>query len=83
MCVSTEANEIRKRVVTASGKRSRAAELGVGAESSGGPLSLVAAATSTACAPGRELRCPRFSSFEHATLSVYRVTETWGVVITR
>ena len=64
MCVSTGANEIRKRVITASGKRSRAAELGVGAESSGGPLSLVAAATSTACAPGRELRCPRFSSFE-------------------
>ena len=56
--------EITKRVITASGKRSRAAELGVGAESSGGPLSLVAAATSTACAPGRELRCPRFSSFE-------------------
>ena len=56
--------EIPKRVITASGKRSRAAELGVGAESSGGPLSLVAAATSTACAPGRELRCPRFLSFE-------------------
>ena len=36
MCVSTEANEMRKRVVTTSGKRSRAAELGVGAESSGG-----------------------------------------------
>ncbi len=33
--VSTEANELSKRAGTASGKRSRAAELGVGAGSSG------------------------------------------------
>ena len=61
MRVSAEANEIMERVERARSKPSRAGELGVGAESSGGPLSLVAAATSTACAPGRELRCPRFS----------------------